>query len=460
MAHTTLLTNNFKTNSVMQTFYAPNSLVSGSNITEMYCFLSRVGAWDNDLAPPNPTQDLKSLRQVADNTFVAKRISVNDISPVIKRVDWKSGVVYNQYQDNVDLTQTDSNGNLLFKYYVKNSYDQIFKCLSNNAINSMASINEPVFEPGSYNTNKIYTGINDNYKWKYLYTISTDAKLKFMDSDWIPVLITNTANLAFSSAGLGNVDVVNITNSGSGYTTPVTLQIIGANTTTATGSVQITNGQITDVIITNSGSNYSSASINLISTNPTSNASFSVPISPVGGHGTNPLYELGCSHVMITSTFTGPETNDAGIVMIPTDIDYHQLGLVINPSAHSTAPNLANGAIYKTTTDLIVSGGQGLYAQDETVYQGSSIANATFTATVLSFDSASNVLKVMNTSGNQQLNDSIRTLPNGSGTTRTLLNYSLPDLVIKSGYIVYIENRSAIQRSYDGIEQFKIVLGY
>jgi hypothetical protein len=29
-----------------------------------------------------------------------------------------------------------------------------------------------------------------------------------------------------------------------------------------------------------------------------------------------------------------------------------------------------------------------------------------------------------------------------------------------SGYISYIQNRSAVQRSSDGIEQFKFVLGY
>jgi hypothetical protein len=160
---------------------------------------------------------------------------------------------------------------------------------------------------------------------------------------------------------------------------------------------------------------------------------------------------------MVTASFNGNEADLNGNAIIPTDIDYHQLGLLINPTSKSTAPELASGEKYKTTTDIVVASGSGAFSPDEIVYQGSSLSTATFTGTVLSFDQNTNILSLINTSGTITTNLSIFGL---SGVTRTVLTYSIPDFISLSGYIAYIENRSSIQRSIDGIEQFKIVLGY
>jgi len=40
------------------------------------------------------------------------------------------------------------------------------------------------------------------------------------------------------------------------------------------------------------------------------------------------------------------------------------------------------------------------------------------------------------------------------------LSYSSPKFVLSSGNILSIENRTGVQRSTDGIEQFRFVLGY
>ena len=47
-----------------------------------------------------------------------------------------------------------------------------------------------------------------------------------------------------------------------------------------------------------------------------------------------------------------------------------------------------------------------------------------------------------------------------SKTTRTLLSYTTPDFVTLSGYVITIENRTGIQRSTDGVEQFKFLVRY
>ena len=65
---------------------------------------------------------------------------------------------------------------------------------------------------------------------------------------------------------------------------------------------------------------------------------------------------------------------------------------------------------------------------------------------------------VINITGTPTTNQSLKGFT--SGSTRTLLTVNPPDFVVGSGYIAYIENLTGIQRSADGIEQFKIVLSY
>ena len=81
-----------------------------------------------------------------------------------------------------------------------------------------------------------------------------------------------------------------------------------------------------------------------------------------------------------------------------------------------------------------------------------------FKGKVLSFDVASNVINVINIEGNLATNTPV--FGNTSKTARTLLSVTTPNFVPGSGYISYLENLDGIQRSSDGIEQFKIVLGY
>ena len=144
---------------------------------------------------------------------------------------------------------------------------------------------------------------------------------------------------------------------------------------------------------------------------------------------------------MFAVEFNGSE-NTNGINMVPTDITYYQYGFVVNPTTLSSNGLPAEGSIYKTTTDLIVAPGLGLYVSDELVYQGTSLENASFIGTILSFDSINNTIKLINTKGT--LNTNVPVFGNTSKTVRTLLTYSLPDFTLFSGYISYIENRSGI----------------
>jgi hypothetical protein len=147
---------------------------------------------------------------------------------------------------------------------------------------------------------------------------------------------------------------------------------------------------------------------------------------------------------------------------IPTDIAYYQLGLILDPSTQQTTPGYAFGDIYDTTKHFTVSPGTGTFVSGQTIYQGPNITNATFTAQVVSFDATNNVLRVINTSGTPTINDALIQDAGGAVNVavRTLLDTEDPDFIIYSGYMTYIENRTAIQRSPDGTEQFRLVLRF
>jgi hypothetical protein len=210
-----------------------------------------------------------------------------------------------------------------------------------------------------------------------------------------------------------------------------------------------------DVVVTSAGSNYTYANVSIVSAEG-SGAAAIAPTSPIGGHGFDPISELGARHVMLTAQFNKDEGG-----LIPTDIDFRQIGVLVSPYAYfGNSVGLANASIYSTTTDFTVSQGFGAYTPDEVVYQSPNglIENATYTATVLSFDSTFNKVKLINTGG--EAVDGLLLIGNSTGTARTVLQQETPSFIPFSGYLTYLENRSAITRNVDGSEQIRIVLGY
>jgi len=453
MANKNILTYGAKVSQIKQDYYSPAAVVlpSTTNLTTTYCFLAKVDPWPDENDPPEPAQDQLSLKKVFKNIFAVKLINSSSISPVILRVDWTTGTVYDYYRDDMDILSQDANSNNVYNFYVKNRYDQVFKCLWNNK--DASSTSEPFFQPGSYGTNNIFTG-TDGYKWKYIYTVDIGAKIKFMDNTWMPIPLGRVPNPLLTDAGYGNIDVVNVLNGGSSYdpANSIISITIDGDGSGFVGTASVSNGAITNIAVTNSGSNYTYA--NVVISSASGNGAIAIsPTSPVGGHGFDPISELGCSHVMYTAEFNSSEGGE-----IPTDVDFHQVGLLIDPTTLSLSPAKANASVYRTTTDFVVAPGFGVYTNDEYVYQGASLEESTFVGSVLSFNTSTNVVRVLNTKGTISTNAPL--FGYSSGTTRTLLSSSNPNFVILSGYLAFIENRTGVQRSSDGIEQFKFVLGY
>jgi len=462
-----IITNNGKSRELLKQFYSPNLILKNSfdDYENLYCFFAKIEPWDNENSPPTPTNTDFYIKQLYKNIIAFKKINSNDISPVIERIDWSSGTIYDQYSDSENMTELNSEGKLTKQFYVRNNYDQVFKCLYNgNNVNNTTGIPSTEMPIIDFNVNSSSDIIqtSDNYKWKYLFSIDYGSKIKFFDEKWIPLPVdTNRKQLNNNPIKGGEISVINVFNSGNNY-----VDDSGLNITTkieilgdgygANASAIVVDGKINDVIINNSGTNYSYATANISpQLNYSGNGAILVTsVSPIGGHGYDLISELGCNHVMITSEFNSSENGQ-----ISDNIDYRQIGLITNPQIKIGSDYIfANSYIYSLTYTILVSPGSETYLEDELVYQGLNLQESSFVGRVVNFDQNNNLLYVINNVGVLNKNELLK--GSTSNNVRIVLNDIVDDILPYSGDIIYVENRKKIQRIPSGIEQFRLVLQY
>jgi hypothetical protein len=442
---------------VIKYYFSPNLIFKNSEdeFLNLYCFIAKVDPWLDEINIPEPENSDFYLKNVNKNLIALKKINTNDICPVIKRIDWVTGTIYEHYS-------SDQVSNI--QYYVRNSYDQVFKCLSNgttkNSLSGVPSITQPLIDfTTNFTDNIIDTG--DGYIWKYLYSIDVGAKLKFFDENWMPLPITtHRKSIKNNTIGCGEVSIINVYDTGEGYSNDngfnITTSIkIDGDGTGAQARAIIANNKVEKILMMSFGSNYTYATANVVpNIGYTGNGAVLLSeISPVGGHGHDLISELGCRTLMITAEFNGTETGT-----LPADIDYRQLGLLTNPEILiGSEIKFANSSIYKTTHDVTVSQGSGIYQQDEIVYQGDA-ATPSYSGRVLNFDAINNVLYLINTHGTVSLYQGL--FGTISNTSRLILQETIEQVIPFSGNIIYLENRTKVQRTPSGLEQFRLTLKY
>ena len=143
-----------------------------------------------------------------NDAIAAKLINVSDVSHVIKRVNWTSGIVYEEYDHEQD-DLIDRN------FFVMTDQYNVYKCISNNQ--GAASTDKP-----SGQGNGIIDGSNDGYRWKFMYEVQQADVLKYVTTDWLPVKYltasdgTNQWNVQ-QAAYDGALEHIDVVTPGSGY---------------------------------------------------------------------------------------------------------------------------------------------------------------------------------------------------------------------------------------------------
>lgn len=353
-------------------------------------------------------------------------------------------------------------------FYVRNTYDQVFKCLLNN--NGAASTVMPEIDVGGSLPENPFILTSDGYKWKYLYTIAPGLKEKFFTSDWMPV---TKNNLVVNAAVDGRIDIVKLISGGSGYlsggnSSSANIISVSGSGTGANLTANVYNGVITGVTVIDGGSGYKNAKITISDNTQlfgSNSANIIAVIGPEMGHGYDPEKELGATHLMICTELDGDELgkfptenykNDPNIAS--ENFDFRQVSILKEVLDLDGLP--ANNIRYNATNVVVTSKlpeGQR-FNLDEHVYQGNSFDDATFTAVVAFWDDASNQLWLNDLNGTITINAPIRVLTRT--LTATVFDSINPEIQLNSGELLYIKNNESVVRDDDQTEQIKILVSF
>ena len=178
-----------------------------NNRNGYYMFAARPQPWANSSGGNDDSAVLATNNSVAqveqtiyDDILFGKLLQDGDVNYVIPRKNWTANTVYAAYNQN--------DANLYNKdFYVVTNNFEVYKCIDNN--NGANSTVKPSLTTAS---GVFKTG--DNYIWKYMYTVDPTSNTKFTTTSYIPV-VPNAA--VQGNATPGSIDVIKVTNGGSGY---------------------------------------------------------------------------------------------------------------------------------------------------------------------------------------------------------------------------------------------------
>lgn len=422
--------------------------VSQSGPTNIYLTFGKQTPWPNDAAPTQANSSVTVFNDVWKNMMGAKLITGNDIRHAIPRNDWSANTSYAMY-DHCECSLRLFNPNV--EFFVVTSDWNVYKCLSNNR-NGLSTV-----MPTQTITNSAVQE-SDGYVWKYMYTVSSEERLRFTTDSYIPVRTLTVDNNSLQwqvqeNAIDGGIEAVKITNVGSGYSNSSNLivTITGDGTgAAALATINVSSNTIDQVIITNPGGGYTYADVTLTGGGG-ANAAVRAMISPPGGHGKDPVRELGGSYVIMNPRLVNTEGG-----RLPTENEFRQISILQDPREKGSG-NVATSLVYSQTLRLVTSTGSTDYVEDETVYQGTSLATAYFKGVVASWDSGNNIIKLTNTVGDPQADVLVGANSAAGRFVESITNKQLLDY---SGNLLYIDNVSPIQRADDQTEDFKIVVKF
>jgi hypothetical protein len=421
------------------------SSVSTGGPTKIYLTVGKVDPWPNDAAPLQANSSVTVFNDIWKNMIGAKLITGNDVRHAIRRNDWTLNTVYDAY-DHCTCSILLFNANT--KFFVVTSDWNVYKCLENN------SGGPSTVMPTQTITNSAVEEI-DGYVWKYMYTVTAEERLRFTTDLFIPVRTLTQDNNSLQwqvqeDAIDGGILSYKITDGGNDYVTAPTVTITGDGTgAAALAQINVSSNVVERLIVTNPGSGYTFA--NVAFSGPGSGASARAMISPPGGHGKDPLRELGGSAIIMN-----PRLNNTEEGKISTENEYRQISILQDPKESSTN-NVASSLVYSQTLRLTLSTGSSNYEKDEIVYQGPTLSTAYFIGRVVEWDSGNNILKLINTTGTPQ-SDVVTGI--STAAARFVESVTEKELIDYSGNLLYVDFITPLQRAIDQTDDFKIVLRF
>ncbi len=395
-----------------------------SSTNSYYAFIGLPNAgdyqsnWDSN--PPSPKDNLNESNDYWDTMLALKKINTSDISQVVRKSVWSSGLTYDMWRNDIsrDNPSLPSGSFDVYSanYYVMNADFRVYICLYNNAnpennFQGGPSIDEPGFtdlEPRAAGSS------GDGYIWKYLYTIKPSQAIKFDSTEYMPVPTDwNTVGsdndaVRNNASTSGQLKIVTIRNRGVGLGTAnvtYTRVPIDGDGEGAEATVVVNNdSKVESVTVSSGGSGYTFGTLNLqrggVPTGSTSPV-FNVIVPPNGGHGYDIYRELGAYNVLSYARFENDTENPDFV----TGNEFARVGLVENPEAFGSEQVLSLDKA-SALTALRLSGigySSASFERDGYVTQTVGLGS-TAVGRVISYDQTTGVLKLWQDKTNSGFN--------------------------------------------------------
>jgi len=462
----------------------------GESASSSYIFIGRSFDWTDENNPPSPANAVGEEIDSYADMIAMKKVSSSDVSHGLTRYDWTSGTSYDEYAHDysASLTSPATSSNNLYdsRFFVITDEYNVYKCIRTGRDSSGAVVVSDVKPTGTSATTLVETADSNaasgrGYIWKYMYTISASETIKFVTNDFIPVktigaqtevdgtgsggaigsAATDDGSAQWdveNSAVDGGIHHVRVTNGGAGYTdgTHTGVSIVGDGSG-AVCEVVVASGAITHVNVTAAGSGYKRASIDVSGISGIgsgSNGSIKPIISPFYGHGADPVQELGGNFICVNARLEFAE----GSGDFPVDNDFRRIGLIQDPfnvgtTTVATSTSLAaySQMTLSTVTDLDV---------DDTIMSAQNDGSGVAVSKVVSISGnvVSHVPVANSAGGYVDFTASDTVYWTGNSGTVNSVNAAFPEVERYSGQIMYVENRGAVTRAADQIEDIKLII--
>ena len=438
----------------------------------MYIAIGKSDVWSGSISdttdstsigtefPPN--DHLDDIGEARANFMAMQRVNAADVSHVVPRYQWTSGRSYVAW---------DSNDGSIFdkEFYIITSEFKTYKCIKAGASGSTVQPTQTLTVP---------TAESDGYTWKYMYTVQVADSEKFLTSSYMPVktVSLNFNNDAAAQAALsegdyaqylnqkasrdhanaGGIERAEVSAAGSGYTSAPTVTITGDGTG-ATATATVSSNTVTAINITAKGSGYTFANI-AITGGGGSSAAANATIAPGKGHGVDPVSELGAFFVSINTQLTGAGGSGSDLTV---GNDFRQISLIKDPTNFGTTTT-ATAATLKAMKYLDFASGANLsaFVVDDVITGGTSGAKAF----VVDIDTSNGYIYYAQNSKTGYTAFSNGETVTGANVGSAALESSSavgnPEVDRDSGKMLFLENRTPINRTATQIEDIKLIIEF
>ena len=469
----------------------------GEAASSTFLFIGRPQDWDASDTVPTPSNSVEETRNAVADMIAMKKVGSSDVSHALVRRDWTTGTTYDEYAHDYSASNTApaSSANNLYdaRYFVMTDEYHVYKCLRTGRDSSGNVVASTVKPTGTATTAfavaDAAAASGRGYIWKYLYSVSASETIKFVTNDFIPVKTLGAQTEVngdlggYGSAGSddgsvqydvetaavdGGIHHLIVTTAGAGYTngTYDGVAIVGDGSG-ATATVKVVGGAVTEAYIktigSHEGTGYRHASVNFddhsgVGT-PSTSAVIKPVISPIYGHGANPVEELGGIYVIVNSRLEFAE----GSGDFPIDNDFRRIGLIQDPFQDDTttvSTDTTLSALHRMTLST-VSG----IAKDDVIRSASADGTGVAVSRIVSIDTSNKYVFHLPQANSKNGYVDFAT----SGTNNVFLGSTsigtvqavstdYPEVQPYSGQIIYIENRGAVSRASDQIEDIKLIV--